>query len=574
MKRKKENIKLLLSMVLWFGSLPAFTQNVQILDDHSKPLECVTEEQYQQFMKPALEFNIAKLKEEGKLNPPSLEKSGNEVKLAWPLRMANSYAETDGVYDGWYVGNFADLDPDVNQRLDWECNEATFDNYFFGGAKNYDGHNGADIVPYPFSWQMMDDESVDIIAAADGEVIHIYDANTIDRNCDAPHEFNSEPFNGGYYGNFVALLHDDGSITIYGHMKNGTVANLSLGDNVVSGQYLGKMGSSGNSSAPHIHFEVRLCESCSYVEPWYSGGGCNDDITESKWLNQTPYYSPQVLRVATHNALPVFKTCENYENGSNETVNFSNHFSTSEVLMISVAMRDFFFGGTLDVDIINSSGAILENMTWFSTDNYYRDIFLFTENLAGYATGTYKIRVSHNGNFYYHFFTVNCPPSLTLSGVQTGVKGFISGDNIASTASIGGLVTNDVLYQAASFVKLNVGFKAAQNCSFKAEIESCSIGGLRLAQEDNIEEESLSNQLTIFPNPANGFVNINFTSEEFSDLFLVIRNLMGSIIYQSKPIALANSIAINIDLSKQSKGIYLVELHRNNTIESKKLVLQ
>ena len=76
----------------------------------------------------------------------------------------------------------------------------------------------------------MDDESVEIIAAADGEVIQRYDGNTVDRNCASPHEFNSEPFNGGYYGNFIALMHSDSSITVYAHMKNGTVANLELGE--------------------------------------------------------------------------------------------------------------------------------------------------------------------------------------------------------------------------------------------------------------------------------------------------------------------------------------------------------
>jgi murein DD-endopeptidase MepM/ murein hydrolase activator NlpD len=573
MKRKSNKLKLMLSIVLVFGSLTAFNQSVQILHDDSKHIECVTEEQYQQFMLPELKENIKKLRDEGKLN--SITKSGNEVKLAWPLRMTNGYKEIDGVYDGWYVGNFADLDHDVNQRLDWECNTALFNDYFFGGAKNYDGHNGADIVPYPFPWQMMDDESVDIIAAADGEVIHIFDENTFDRNCDSPHEFVSEPFNGGYYGNFVALLHDDGSITIYAHIKNGTVANLALGDNVVTGQYLGKLGSSGNSTAPHIHFEVRLCENCSYIEPWYSTGGCNDDITESKWLNQTSYYTPQVLRVATHNALPAFKTCSDYESGSNETVNFSNHFNSSEVLMISVAMRDFFDGDDLDVDIINSSGGIIEDMDWISTSNYYREIFLFTTSLSGYTSGTYKIRVTHQGKSYYHYFTVACPPALTLSGTHVGVRGFISGDQITSTATISGVNTNDVLYQAENYVKLNVGFKATENCMFHAEIDACDIGGLRIGEEEveEIVEENI-NQFNIFPNPASGMVNINFKSEVNTNLRVVIKNLLGEVVYESNSFSFVKEMSLNVDLLNQPRGIYLVELHRNNEIEGKKLILQ
>ncbi|MDQ5958038.1 MAG: hypothetical protein QG665_384, partial [Patescibacteria group bacterium] len=60
-------------------------------------------------------------------------------------------------------------------------------------------------------------------------------------------------WNGGY-GNYVVISHDNGTQTLYGHMLDVTV---SAGQTVAQGQVVGHLGSSGNSTGPHIHFEIR-----------------------------------------------------------------------------------------------------------------------------------------------------------------------------------------------------------------------------------------------------------------------------------------------------------------------------
>ncbi|MBB5867843.1 murein DD-endopeptidase MepM/ murein hydrolase activator NlpD [Allocatelliglobosispora scoriae] len=57
-------------------------------------------------------------------------------------------------------------------------------------------------------------------------------------------------------GNQVWLQHPDGTMTWYTHMQQGSVT-VAKGDTVEAGQVLGLLGTSGNSSAPHIHIEVR-----------------------------------------------------------------------------------------------------------------------------------------------------------------------------------------------------------------------------------------------------------------------------------------------------------------------------
>ncbi|MEH1903150.1 MAG: M23 family metallopeptidase [Nostoc sp.] len=54
-------------------------------------------------------------------------------------------------------------------------------------------------------------------------------------------------------GNAITIKHLDGSITVYGHNRRLLV---SKGQQVIQGQIIAEMGSTGNSTAPHLHFEV------------------------------------------------------------------------------------------------------------------------------------------------------------------------------------------------------------------------------------------------------------------------------------------------------------------------------
>ncbi|MEU8133149.1 M23 family metallopeptidase [Streptodolium elevatio] len=59
---------------------------------------------------------------------------------------------------------------------------------------------------------------------------------------------------GGAYGNEVVIKHPDGKYTQYGHLSKFSV---SAGQKVTTGQQIGLSGSTGNSTGPHLHFEVR-----------------------------------------------------------------------------------------------------------------------------------------------------------------------------------------------------------------------------------------------------------------------------------------------------------------------------
>ncbi len=59
-------------------------------------------------------------------------------------------------------------------------------------------------------------------------------------------------YQSGGFGNYIVILHNDGTRTLYGHLSSRSV---SAGQYVSQGQKIGVMGSTGNSSGTHLHFE-------------------------------------------------------------------------------------------------------------------------------------------------------------------------------------------------------------------------------------------------------------------------------------------------------------------------------
>ncbi|HMQ06948.1 MAG TPA: M23 family metallopeptidase [Saprospiraceae bacterium] len=57
------------------------------------------------------------------------------------------------------------------------------------------------------------------------------------------------------YGNSVLIDHGYGYTTLYAHMHT---VEVKAGDHVLKGQKIGEVGSTGTSTAPHLHYEVRL----------------------------------------------------------------------------------------------------------------------------------------------------------------------------------------------------------------------------------------------------------------------------------------------------------------------------
>lgn len=117
----------------------------------------------------------------------------------------------------------------------------------FGSDRN---HKGLDIAA---------DGGTDIYAAADGVVV-------------------SAGWNSGGYGYFVMIDHLNGYQTVYAHMS---AVYATAGSEVMRGQLIGAVGTTGHSTGNHCHFEVRYMGVCTdptmYLNTVDYGETANDD---------------------------------------------------------------------------------------------------------------------------------------------------------------------------------------------------------------------------------------------------------------------------------------------------------
>jgi hypothetical protein len=154
-----------------------------------------------------------------------------------------------------FMNNFVDLDPSTGAK-DWDCSGYT-----------YNGHMGHDSDIKSFQEQVI---GVPIFAALDGTVVDAHDGE-FDRNTAA----------GSQKANYVVLDHGDTHYSLYWHMKSNSVA-VTTGQVVRAGTQLGMTGSSGSSTAPHLHFESR--HNGKPYEPY--AGPCRGGT--SNWVQQQP----------------------------------------------------------------------------------------------------------------------------------------------------------------------------------------------------------------------------------------------------------------------------------------------
>ena len=215
-----------------------------------------------------------------------LPKADGQPVFRWPVRAARGYASP--FFES--ISNYVDHDPEFPGKLkDYNCGARTYD------LESGYNHQGIDISLWPDNWNLMASQQVEIVAAAPGTIVFKADGN-FDRNCRT----------GGLNWNAVYVEHDDGSIAWYGHMKTGSLTVKGVGERVAAGEFLGNVGSSGNSTGPHLHFEV-YDAARRLVDPF--AGQCNTKNTASWWATQPPYYVTHVNRVLTASAPPVFATC-------------------------------------------------------------------------------------------------------------------------------------------------------------------------------------------------------------------------------------------------------------------------
>ena len=107
------------------------------------------------------------------------------------------------------------------------------------------GHKGIDIATFA--------ENPEIVAARAGKV-----TESCPTSCSHIENYPDDTCKGGK-GNFVTILHADGTYATYMHLKYDTIT-VAVGDTVKAGDVLGIMGASGLATGVHLHFQLNSAD--------------------------------------------------------------------------------------------------------------------------------------------------------------------------------------------------------------------------------------------------------------------------------------------------------------------------
>jgi len=334
----------------------------------SKAEECITEDQRQesQLISAA---NSKRLHAAGVMPPPD---RSSTTSFEWPMQ-----AHPDLVYNSYYaISNYVDQDP-TDSIGDYNCQ-----------SRSYDDHRGTDYFTWPFDWYLKDNDLVEVIAAADGTIIfHQEDQDDDHCNC---------------FGlwNAIYLEHSDGSISWYGHLKKNSLTSKQVGDQVVTGEYLGVLASSGCSTGPHLHFEVY--ESLPYtfanlIDPYE--GNCNSLNTDSWWADQQNYVEPTLNAALTHDAAPMMG-CPSIL----EEPHFADTFYTDQIVYTAAYYRDQQQGGLTTHTLRRPDNSIYTSWIHDSPQSYVSSYWYWTWNLGSAPYGEWIYEVSYAGTSDTHTF--------------------------------------------------------------------------------------------------------------------------------------------------------------------------
>ena len=322
--------------------------------------------------------------------------AASPVQFMLPIRTnADTYE-----YSYYAISNYVDHNPLVGGQLqDYRCGDLTYD-----AADGYN-HSGTDYMPFPFPWQKMDRNEVQVIAAASGIIVDKQDGY-----------FDSECVAQEKQGNTIVLQHEDGTKTWYLHMKNGSLLSKSIGEEVAVGEYLGVIGSSGRSSGPHLHFEITDRDD-NLIDPFFdaSNATCNTTANETRWVNQRPYDRAGINDIVLSAVRPQFPFCQKAILAERTT------FAPGEEVVFNLFYRNDSVDKQTEFVLYDPSGTAVTNWTHSPTETHAAGAaWSFPLTLPeAVPFGEWALKVTYEGREYEEGFVVAASVAVTPSPTVT-----------------------------------------------------------------------------------------------------------------------------------------------------------
>ncbi len=416
--------------------------------------------------------------------PADFEPWGPSIQgtLIWPLEAGEGF---DG-FEFAYVSNFVDIDS-LNSTggnvLDYNCGCRSYDT----DRPTDDGtdtlgydHDGIDISTYPYPYFKMANNLVNVVAVAEGVIIGKNDGNP-DTNC---------RWGTGRPSNNLTLRHCDGTTSAYIHLKMNSLTSKGMNDTIRQGEYIGQIGSSGNSTNPHLHLELRDMNGI-LIDPFF--GPCSNlntvgnITTQTWWANQLPYFDANLMTLLTHAGVPTQPSCDLTDSTAvagmrrekivfvpGDSIVFAAYFSlvdntkncTARVLRPDntefTTMNYTFSASNGDPNCPNN----------YTKRTWYWNAFQLANNEQ---TGTWRYECTFDGQTYTRYFFVEpCPSDHNLSGTVDDIYFRRASNSITSVQEIENIGATNAQYHAGRRIDLEVGFTAHAGGRFRARITGCA----------------------------------------------------------------------------------------------------
>lgn len=531
---------------LWLAlnRVSAQTTHQELIAANNAQNPCISAE-LEQAIQREVQTDMRYLRSIGRIPPAEKTTLVDPPKFRWPMEAQAGFDD----FDYYTITNYRDNNRNKKDSIDWN-----------GGKRTYDQHEGMDIALNPLSWTQMDEMVVDVVAAAPGVLVVRHDGE-FDRNCEVK---DAEP-------NYVVLHHADGHFSLYLHLKKGTVVDKAIGSTIDEGEYLGKPGSSGRSTGPHLHFDVRKPNGTldpggleNTIDP-YQGPHGN---TQSFWRNQKPYFEPRLLRILTTEPSNITYTiCP----AGKEDFSEVNHYSTSDVLNVHCFVRDARVGNVLTYNLFDPNDKVVKFGLYEFKEAYYNIGYVpFNYNFAGNPVlGTWKIIVNFGSLEYAHYFTLGCPADQSFSTPISGNFGSISGGKITASAKIENAY---VRFEAANSISLLPGFSVTNGSVFKGIIDPCFVRSTLVATND--VDPAMEN-LEVFPNPFTGSAKIKYTLLSTQTSSIQVYSATGQLSATPLPVQTqtAGEHELNFQAENLPAGLYFLVLQTGQSRSTKRIVI-
>ena len=373
------------------------------------------------------------------------------------------------------------------------------------------------------------------------------------------------------------IQHDDGSVAWYGHLKTGSATKKSVGEQVEVGEFLGVMGSSGNSTGPHLHFELYDAQG-NLIDPYV--GTCNTTTNESWWKEQQDYAVSGLNRVATHHSPPEFGCY------GSEKPNLQVDFDNGVTVYFATYFRDQMEGAVSSHAVYKPDGSLFQQWTttspqFYSGSYWYRS---FTLPASG-DQGQWRFTSSYAGDQLstYFYVTNNNSDQISLSTDYIQFSDYTVGDIITSSFDItnsgnnGVIVTNinypenfkgnwDGIIHAQETKTIHFTFEPDLNLPLESFIEietTLSTYSIAVSSEPRVLSSSVESEVLFYPNPVrSGMVTLNGTFENAQ-----ILSLSGKVHTST------TNPKSDIEVSHLTNGIYILQLEKDGIKYSKRLMI-